>query len=928
MPKKRLASLLILIVALIVPSSAMASFGLRSFDVTWTNQDGSPDTQAGSHPFQMTTSFGFNAAINSFEELAPEIDLKNTTVDLPPGLTGSATAVPQCPQELFTRDRLSGGNASSCPATSAVGIAAIELLAGFTEVVTAYVSVYSLVPPPGVPAEFGVNFAGVPIVLVPSVRTGGDYGLRVESKNTSQALQIFGVAVTIWGVPGDPGHDGVRGLCLNEVTGGSTGEKCPANIGDKPLLTLPTSCSGPLVSVIHVDSWQEPAQTITDKSVSHDNQGHPVGIHGCNRLDFSPSLAVQPDTSSTDSPAGLEVNLRVPQNESPEGLAEADLRKVLITLPSGVLVSPSAANGLEACTEAQIALHSPEPAECPNASKVGSVKVETPLLEHHLEGSVYVAQQGGNPFESLLAVYLVVEGSGVRVKLAGKIAADPATGQLTTRFEELPKQQLSFPQLPFSDLKLRLFGGPRAALVTPQTCGTYQATGLLTPWSSEVPGGVMSSPPFPINAGCTSQFDPSFVAGTTSTQAAGFSPFTATFSRTDQDQDFKEVTVKTPPGLLGMLSRIPLCGEPQAELGTCPAASQIGHVTVGAGAGPDPIFLPQPGRAEDPVYLTGPYNGAPFGLSIVDHAEAGPFNLGPVIVRAAVSVDPHTAQVIVRSQPLPQILQGISLQIKTVNVTVNREGFIFNPTNCQPLTLNSTVVSTHNATAYLSSRFQATNCATLAFNPKFTAFTQGKASHANGASLDVKVGYPKGAQANIASVKVLLPKQLPSRLTTIQKACTEATFNANPAGCPAASNIGTATANSPVLNTPLTGPAYLVSRGGAAFPDIVIILQGQGVTLDLVGNTNISKGVTTSTFAAVPDAPISSFELKLPEGPHSALTSNLPVRAKRSFCATKLTMPTTITAQNGARITQNTKIAVAGCPRKRLTRSLRVAFGR
>jgi hypothetical protein len=321
------------------------------------------------------------------------------------------------------------------------------------------------------------------------------------------------------------------------------------------------------------------------------------------------------------------------------------------------------------------------------------------------------------------------------------------------------------------------------------------------------------------------------------------------------------------------------------------------------------------------AFLTGPYGGGPFGLSIVVPVKAGPFDFGVEAVRAAIHVDPHTSQLTIDTPVLPHIVKGIPLQIRTINVEVDRTGFIFNPTDCEPLVVTGTIASTQGATAAVSSHFQAANCAALAFHPKLTASTQAKTSQANGASLDVKIAYPKGTQANIHKVAVSLPKQLPSRLTTIQKACPEATFAVNPAACPAASNIGTATAVTPVLNVPLTGPAYLVSHGGAAFPDLVLILQGQGVTLDIVGSINIDKrGVTSSTFSSVPDAPISSFELNLPVGPHSALTATLPKKARNRLCGSQLVMPTTITGQNGAQIKQSTKIAVTGChkppPRK------------
>jgi hypothetical protein len=380
-----------------------------------------------------------------------------------------------------------------------------------------------------------------------------------------------------------------------------------------------------------------------------------------------------------------------------------------------------------------------------------------------------------------------------------------------------------------------------------------------------------------------------------------------------------------------MLSSITPCPEPQASLGGCGPESEIGQASAGVGYGPAPYSVGG-GR----VYLSGPYGGAPFGLAIVTPAIAGPFDLGDVVVRASVSVDPHTAQVTITSA-LPTIVQGVGmapsgipLDLKQIEVTVDRPNFQFNPTNCNPMRIEGTLSGDEGGSEPIATPFQVAGCGSLPFKPSFTAATQAKTSKANGASLTVKVADTPG-QANIAKVMVTLPAALPSRLSTIQKACIAATFEANPASCPEGSNIGTATVHTPVLTSPLTGPAYLVSHGNVAFPDVEFVLQGEGITLILDGGVAIRKGVTTSTFNAVPDAPVSSFETVLPEGPHSALTANLPVSAKYNLCRTRLSMPTTLTGQNGAVISQKTKITVRGCAAvkangpRRLSRSQRLA---
>jgi hypothetical protein len=920
---------------------ALAKFSFQSFGYLAINRDGSPDSQAGSHPWEMTTSFLIDG----------QSDLKDVEVYSPLGLVGNPEVTPKCSIKDFTTvpDKESGvlpeessfqNSGADCPNDTQIGVADARL-PGHN-----YLGVYNLVPPPGFPAEFGFNYLGAPVLIRASVRSDGSYGLVVHASDISQTLSVFGATVTLWGVPADSRHDALRGECLGElgqsiaVEGG-----CPSGIAPRPFLTLATTCpSEPPAMSIFARSWQEPsALPINAIAVNHDSHGNPVGITGCNHLDFSPSLTLHPQTTAANSPTGLEADLSVPQNESPNGLAESHLRDATVTLPQGLVVNPSAADGRESCSPAQIDLNSQTVATCPDASKIGSVVATTPLLAHKLEGSVYLAQQESNPFNSLLAIYVVVESKtdGVHVKLAGQVHADPVTGQLTTTFDgnRAPvfagKPELEGePQLPFSDLRLKFFGGPRAALMTPD-CGTYAASALLTPWSGTL-AVAPAVPSFTISTNCGGGFAPSFLAGTVSNQAGGFSPLVTSISRTDQDQKLGQVSVKVPRGVLGMLSRVSLCGEAQAEEGSCPSASQIGHVTASAGAGPNPVFLPQAGRQEDPVYLTGSYKGGAFGLAIVVHPEAGPFNLGPkpIVVRAGLYVDPHTAQVTVVTDALPTIVKGIPLDVRSATVTIDRAGsmgvnqFIFNPTNCEPLSATGTIGSTQGASANVSSRFQAADCASLPFKPKFAVSTWGGTSKKLGASLDVKVTSGAG-QANIGKVHVTLPKQLPARLTTLQKACTEAAFALNPATCPAASDVGFATAVSPVLSQPLRGPAYLVSHGGAAFPDLVVVLQGQGadqgVRLDLVGNTNIKKSITTSAFNTVPDAPISSFELKLPQGPYSALGANLPASAHGALCATKLTMPTTLTGQNGAQFQQSTRIAVAGCPKAHKASRARVA---
>jgi hypothetical protein len=947
------------------------AYGAEHYEISAEEEGGAPDTQAGSHPFQLTTTLTFNSKtvrvyegheepgrgfINGFfPEIQPVGLTKDLRFDLPAGLIGNPTPVPQCPLKVF----LHQSNEVLCPADTAIGVATpiISTLEGRDVPLASTSSLYNIEPSQGEPAKFGFETPIGPVIIDTSVRTGEGYGVVVSVPNIPSNTAFIGSQVTFWGVPADARHDTARGReCLDSYTGTidesepiGLESSCPVQEKPQPFLIMPTSCEGPLQTSVEGDSWEAIGKYTTPKNYTFASQaGEPFSEDGCNQLSFEPSIEVAPDGQNAATPTGLTVDVHVGQEASlnPTGLADAQVKDTTVTLPAGVGLDPSGADGLSACAllhgrsaqqEAQeekdevtgINLETGEPADCPESSKVATVNIKTPLLPNELQGAAYLATQYSNPFGSLIAIYLVAYDpvSGVRVKLAGEVQPNSITGQLVATFKETP-------QLPFEELRVHFFGGSRAPLGTPSLCGSYSTTASIAPWSANP--AVESSSVFQITSGpevltgfgvehkqCANPlpFAPTLTAGTTSIQAGGYSPFTTTFSREDGNQNLQSIQLHMPPGLLGSLSHVVLCGEPQANQGTCSPDSLIGETTVSVGLGGNPYTV-QGGK----VYITGPYNGsgpctvgtpgcAPYGLSIVNPAVAGPFNLGNVIVRAKIEINPSTAALTITTNPLgpyaiPHILDGIPLQIKHVNVNINRADFTFNPTNCDPLRITGTLGSSEGASSALAVPLQVTNCATLAFKPKLAASTTGKTSRVDGAALAVKLTYPAGPyDANIARVKVELPKQLPSRLTTLQKACPAATFEANPAGCPAASIVGHATATTPVLPVPLSGPAYFVSHGGEAFPSLNIVLQGYGATVDLVGSTFISKkGVTSSTFKTVPDVPVGTFELTLPQGAYSALT------ASANLCKIKgLAMPTEFVGQNGAEIHTSTKIAVTGC---------------
>jgi hypothetical protein len=626
------------------------------------------------------------------------------------------------------------------------------------------------------------------------------------------------------------------------------------------------------------------------------------------------------------------VQLNVPQSEgdAAEGIAVADVRHTSVRLPANLEVNPAASRDLKGCTEAEIGFQRYDAEdgemifreesegertgevphdECPDASRLGKVTISTPLLSEPLIGWLYLATQNANPFKSLLGLYIVAEAPmrGVRVRLAGEGAVEP-DGQVVATFADTP-------QVPFEDFKVELVAGNQAPLAT-TGCGVYKTESTIEPWSGTA--AVHPSSEFDVTSGpggapCSSLggFAPGFVAGTQNNAAASFGPFVMHLARKDGEEIFSTVALTMPPGLAGDVSKVVLCPEAQANLGACPTSSQIGHVRVSAGVGKEPIVLPEAGKPQDPVYLTGPYKGAPFGLSVVVPAEAGPFNLDedghPIVVRAKVEINPYNAQVTVVSDPQPTRLQGIPLDVRDIEVIVDKPGFMFNPTSCDPTAITGTIGSAEGRTAGVSSRFQAADCASLPFKAGFSAVTSAKHTRFGGDSLHVVVKSAQG-QANLKEVHVELPKVMPSRLSTINLACPEAVFAANPAACPVGSRVGVVTAYTPLLSVPLSGPAYFVSHGGAKFPELIFILQGEGVTVQLNGETFISsKGITSSTFKTLPDVPVSRVDVVLPAGPDSVLTGT------GDLCAHPLYMPTTLVGQNGAVIKQRTRILVEGC---------------
>jgi hypothetical protein len=843
---------------------AYADFGFSSIGMQTNGLDGTFSRQAGGHP-DLEFDFSFNTKLDASNPTNPQVipdgNVRDIDVALPAGATGNPTAAPTCTEAQLTSS-VFGGFFAACPVSSQVGYVQVQTGPQPNpprEVVHA--GVYNMQHGDDVPGEFAFLFANTVVTIIPSVN-GGSYTISASSSALSEAEPIFHVHLIMWGIPADPLHD-VDRIDTNPSSGPKFGIASPDE--RRPFLTAPTYCPGtPLTTVVTADSWQDPGVFVS-ADLTQDFEGTPFVIGGCDKLAFNPSIDVKPLSRGVDSPTGLDVDVTVPQSDNPDGLATAQVRKTVVTFPAGMSVSPSSAAGLGACSPAQIGLGSNDVPSCPDSSKIGTVEIDTPLLADPLEGDVILASQDDNPFHSLLALYLVARGPGFIVKLPGRVDTDPVTGQVTTTFDNTP-------QLPFSRLHVVIRGGSQAPLATPAACGTYMTHTSITSWASDAP--VELDSPMTIDQGCvTPPFAPSLSAGSVSTLAGARSPFSLTLTRTDGQPYLSGVSATLPSGLLANIASVPQCAEALAAAGTCPPASQIGHTSALSGPGDAPLAL------TGSVSLTGPYGGAPFGLSIVvpTAGQVGPFDLGNVVVRAGIFIDPVDAHATVMTDPLPTIIDGFPLRLRQVGVSIDRSSFMVNPTSCAEKQVGVLVTAVGGASSSPSVPYQVGGCAGLAFKPKFTAAASAKTSRADGASFSVKLAYPpnSSAQANVASVRVDLPKQLPSRLTTLQKACKASVFAANPASCPAASVVGNATVSTPLLAAPLSGPAYFVSHGSEAFPSLTIVLQGNGVTVDLVGSTFISKaGITSTTFKGVPDVPVSTFSLALPQGRYSALTAN------------------------------------------------------
>lgn len=799
-------------------------------------------TQAGAHA-DLTTSFKLTRTASKPYALTRDVE-----VHLPPGVSGNPQAVPGC--SVVQLGELP--KASECPVASQVGVTEVTVM---DPVSTTFLEPVYNMESPGegdVVARLGF-FAGPYPVLLTVRLDPTDYSLVASIEGAASAAGLLEATTTLWGVPAAPSHDDLRLTPLEAREHELPQYGREAGLPEAPFLSNPTDCSLQRQIAVTARSYQLPDRPSTMSAPFPQ-------INGCGSLDFSPSFTTIPTNSEAAAPTGLDAELVIPQDETPQGLATSALKSARVILPPGLTINPAAGSAVEACSPAQVGFGEERPSACPDAAKIGSAEMIVPALPKPLHGSVY--QRTPEPGH-LFRFWLVTDEQGVHLKLPAEIEADPLTGQLTTVFNGITTLGGN-PQVSFSDLKLHVFGGPRAPLATPPSCGTYQTHFSFAPWSGKTPAE--GTTPMRITSGCDKGgFSPRITAGSTRSAAGAFSPFIFTLTRNDGEANPQKIAVQLPEGLLAKLGGVPLCSDADAARGACPPASRIGSLVAAAGVGGAPLWIPQPGKAPTAAYLGGPYKGASFSIVSVIPAQAGPFDLGLVVNRAGIYVDPETAQATIKTDPLPQILEGVPVSYRTIQVEVDRENFTLNPTSCAQKKITATVTAADGASAEPSDSFQATNCARLLYTPKLKLTFEGSTKRTGNPAVKA-VLTQRPNQANTKAAVVVLPGSEFIDNAHISTPCTMVQFDAH--NCPKASMLGHATAKTPLLDKPLSGPVYFRSNGGAReLPDIVADLHG-AIHITLVGyidsvKSGPERSRVRTRFLHVPDAPVTKFTMNL-----------------------------------------------------------------
>jgi hypothetical protein len=886
-------------------SSTPADFGflqgIPGFGMTPYAEDGTAETQAGGHPHVFTVNLNLSSVRQGQFLVSADGGDRDAYTYLPRGMIINPTATPRRCSEVEMESY-------ACPANTQIGVA--NVLTSLNGPTILPEPVYNLEPAPGKASNFAFIAIIYPVHTEGGVRPG-DYTEMSETRGIPnlRLKPSMGIQVLLWGDPSAPTFDYSR----RSIFGDCENSPCPVPEADVAALSMPTSCAETPSGEAEAFSYEHPNGPPAKRSdVMRDANGNEIGITGCAGVQFKPTLKARPTTNVADSPSGLEVDLEVPQTSSLSQRATSNLRKAEVTLPEGLVINPSGANGLSGCSSAQIgidnatAVPNGNPVACPASSRIGSIEVESSLVDHPLPGSVYAATPGDNPFGSLLAIYAVVEDprAGTLIKLPGHVVADPNTGRLVATFDNNP-------QLPFSHFKLNFFGGAHGVLRTPSTCGNYSTTASLTPWSAPDSGPpatpkdeyAISSPPSGGGCGASLANNPSLDAGVVSPVASKYTPFVLHLRRGDGSQPISSFTTKLPPGLTGKLAGVAQCsdaalaaaasktGAQEQASPSCPASSHVGSVVAGAGAGPSPFY------AHGDAYLAGPYKGAPLSIAVITPAVAGPYDLGTIVVRAALRVNGATGQITAESDPIPSILQGIPLDVRSIDLELDRPNFTLTGTSCDPSSFEGSALSTLGQIAPLTARYQLGECQGLAFKPKLGIKLFGSTTRGGHPALKGTVTMPAGG-ANVSEASVALPHSEFLDQSHIGTVCTRVQFaegDGNGSNCPAASIYGTATATSPLVDYTLEGNVYLRSSTNK-LPDLVVALHGppsQPIAVDAVARIDSINGGIRSTFEGVPDLPVSSFVLSM-QGGKKGLLQNSTNICKATNKATAL-----IAAQNG-----------------------------
>lgn len=892
--------------ALFATAAQAAEFGLKDLDVTFTNEDGSPALLAGSHPFAVT----FDVAVNTEEEggeVVPVDAVKDITIEQPAGFAGVPAAVATCDAAVFLASA-SGG--PPCPNETVLGKTSVLINRIDEQLFTE--PVYNLDPPPGALLKLGFVPNGIPVTLVVDLSPTFPFNPRVRVANIAQVTGFFSSSTTVWGNPSSSAHDEERGTCLKSAAA----DECPVStLDEQPFITLPRSCTGPLETRFEADSWQNPGAWVKPPAVlSHDDSEppQPRGLSGCEDLRFDPGVEVQPTTDRADSATGLDFSLAIEDEgiDNPGGRAQSDIKKVVVTFPPGITANPSLAEGLGACTPADFSresLGSAPGAGCPQSSKIGTVEVETPLLAGRiLKGQLFVASPYDNPYNKLLALYMVIRDAekGVFVALPGAIDPDPQTGQLVSTFGAAPYE---IPQFPISNLRLHLREGGRGPLVTPPACATYTTRVAMTPWAnpSEV---VTLEPTMTIGHGVGGApcplglpFAPGFQGGALNNSAGAHSPFVLRLTRRDGEQDLTRFSVSLPPGVTATLAGVGQCpeaaiaaarlksGASELAAPSCPASARVGGVLAGAGVGSELTYV------GGSLYLAGPWEGAPISTVAIVPAVAGPFDVGTVVVRQALRIDPRSAQVEVdgaRSEPIPHILAGIPLRVRDIRAYIDRPGFTLNPTSCEPSQVAADIwggganplTPADDVAVAAADYFQAASCAALDFAPKLFLRLKGGTRRNSYPALRA-VLRPRAGQSNISGAVVRLPRSAFLEQAHINTICTRPRFAADQ--CPKGSIYGYAKAFTPILDTPVQGPVYLRSSDNT-LPDLVADLRGPSwlpIKTEIVGRIDSVNGGIRSSFEGVPDIPVSKFVLNMKGGKKGLIVNSRNLCKHRSFAS-------------------------------------------